>query len=89
LTDPVELIVELGAMGILVQVLTLVLIVGGRRDLRTWVGVVLPLAVVWMHSWVRSPLRTPALVLVALTVLAFLPAASARSAGSSRDEQSA
>jgi hypothetical protein len=73
-TDPVELMVELGAIGIAVQILTLALIVAGRRDARAWVTVILPLAAVWGHSWVRSPLRTPAIVLTALTLLAMLPA---------------
>ena len=83
-TDPLELIVELGAVGIAAQVLMLALILIGKRDLRTWVGVVLPLALVWMHSWVRSPLRTPGLVLTALTLLALLPAARGGGTGMSQ-----
>ena len=73
--DPLELAVELGAAGIAVQALLLTMILGARRDLRTWTSVILPLAVVWAHSWAGSPLRTPALVLVALALLALLPAA--------------
>jgi hypothetical protein len=76
-TDPVELMVEIGVFGIAVQALLLAMILGsGRRDARAWVGVIAPLAAVWMHSWIRSPLRTPALVLTALTLLAMLPSAA-------------
>jgi hypothetical protein len=71
--DPVELTVELGAAAVLAQLLLLTLIVSAKRSLRAWVSFVLPLAVVWSHSWVRSPLRTPALALTALTLLAMLP----------------
>jgi O-antigen ligase len=71
-TDPVELMVELGAVGIAVQAILLLMVVGRKRSARTWLSVILPLAAVWAHSWVRSPLRTPALVLVALSLLAML-----------------
>ena len=77
--DPVELTVELGAIGVAAQLLLLVLILfRTRRDPRAWVSFVLPLAVVWVHSWVRSPLRTPALVLTALVLLAMLPTSGGR-----------
>ncbi|MEZ5360781.1 MAG: hypothetical protein R2748_00170 [Bryobacterales bacterium] len=77
-TDPVELAVEIGLAGILAQalMLALILVAARGRDLRAWVGLVLPLTVAWGHSWIRSPLRIPALVLVALTVLALLAARS-------------
>jgi len=77
-SDPVELAVELGAAGVIVQALILTLILAGGRDLRARVSFVMPLAFFWAHSWVRSPLRTPALVLAALTLLAMLPAARRR-----------
>ncbi len=78
--DPVELAVELGVAGVAMQLLIVGLVLlSAKRDLRTWASLVLPLAVVWVHSWVRSPLRTPALVLAALTLLAMLASTSSRS----------
>ncbi len=84
-SDPVELAVELGSAGIALQLIVLALIVFDRRELRAWVAFAMPLAVVWAHSWVRSPLRTPALVLAALALLAMLPSARRRRSAAPTD----
>lgn len=84
--DPVELTVELGAAGAIAQLLMLTLLVASRRDPRAWVSCVLPLAVLWLHSWTRSPLRTPAVVLTALALLALLPRGDKRAAADRQAE---
>ena len=77
-SDPVELAVELGLAGVALQLIVLALIAFDRRELRAWIAFAMPLAIVWAHSWVRSPLRMPALVLVALALLAMLPSSRRR-----------
>lgn len=71
--DPLELAAEIGVAGLLVQALVVGLILLRRRSARVWTTAILPLAAVWAHSLVEFPLRTPALPLAALVLLALVP----------------
>ncbi len=68
--DPIQLSMEIGATGLLVQALVFGGIVTSRRSGRLWLTAALPLAAGWAHSCVEFPLQMPSLVLTALALLA-------------------
>ena len=70
--EPVRLIAELGIAGIVAQVLLIGLLPILARTRRAWLGGVLALAAAWSHSWHYAWLGSPALVLVALGLLALV-----------------
>jgi len=70
--EPVRLIAELGIAGIVAQVLLVGLLLILARTRRAWLGGVLALAAAWSHSWNYAWLGSPALVLVALGLLALV-----------------
>lgn len=76
--EPVRLIAELGIAGIVAQVLLIGLLPILARTRRTWLGGVLPLTAAWFHSWNYAWLESPALMLVALGVLALVATDGAR-----------
>lgn len=76
--EPVRLIAELGIAGIVAQVLLVGLLLILARTRRSWLGGVLALAAAWFHSWNYAWLASPALVLVALGLLALVATDGAR-----------
>ena len=70
--EPVRLMAEIGIAGIVAQVLLIGLLPIMARTRRAWLGGVLALAAAWAHSWNYSWLGSPALVLVALGLLALV-----------------
>jgi hypothetical protein len=70
--EPVRLIAELGVAGIVAQVLLIGLLPIMARTRRAWLGGILALAAAWAHSWDYAWLASPALVLVALGLLALV-----------------
>lgn len=76
--EPVRLSAELGIAGIVAQVLLIGLLPIAARTRRAWLGGVLALAAAWSHSWNYAWLVSPALVLVALALLALVATDGAR-----------
>ncbi len=76
--EPVRLVAELGIAGIVAQVLFIGLLPIMARTRRAWLGGVLALAAAWSHSWNYAWLGSPALVLVALGLLALVATDGAR-----------
>jgi hypothetical protein len=70
--EPARLIAELGIAGIVAQVLLIGLLSIMARTRRAWLNGVLALAAAWTHSWDYAWLGSPALVLVALGLLALV-----------------
>jgi O-antigen ligase len=68
--DPAELAMELGLVGIAVQLMLFGWALSRRHSRDIWLGALLPLVAAWGHSWLEFPLRMPSLVLVGITVLA-------------------
>jgi len=73
-SDPLEVTAELGIGAIFAQLAIFGLVLGRPRSGRVWMGAILPLACTWLHSLVQYPLQTPAIVLLALAILALIPA---------------
>ena len=70
--EPLRLIAELGIAGVVAQLLLIGLLPIMARTRRAWLGGVLALAAAWAHSWHYAWLGSPALVLVALGLLALV-----------------
>ncbi len=81
--DPAELAMELGLVGIVVQLLLFGWVFSRRHSRDIWLGALLPLAAAWGHSWLEFPLRMPSLVLMGIAILA-QAASSTGSAGPRR-----
>ena len=73
-SDPLEMTAELGIGAIFAQLAIFGLVLGRPRSGRIWMSAILPLACAWLHSLVQYPLQTPAVVLLALAILALIPA---------------
>lgn len=76
--EPVRFAAELGIAGIVAQALVIGLIPILARTRKAWLGAVLPLAAAWVHSWDYGWLNSPALVLIAAGLLAFVASDGAR-----------
>lgn len=77
-SDPVELIVEAGALAFMAQGLVLVILLWRARNLNVWGFVITPLAGAWAHSWFSAPIQTPAVMLAGLALLACTPGMTER-----------
>ena len=79
-SDPAQMALELGIPGAACQALfaglALLLTLGLSR--RAWLGALLPLAAAWTHSWTGSPFAAPGVALIALLLLARIPAEGLR-----------
>jgi hypothetical protein len=76
--EPMRFASELGIAGIVAQVLVFGLVLILARTRRAWLAGALPLGAAWVHSWSYGWLDSPALVLVALGVLAVVVADGVR-----------
>ncbi len=70
--EPLRLAAELGVAGVAARVLLFGLLLIMARTRRAWLAGVVPLAAAWTHSWTYGWLGSPALVLIALGVLALV-----------------
>ncbi len=70
--EPVRLMAELGIAGAVAQVLLMGLLPIMARSRRSWLGATMALAAAWCHSWNYAWLDSPALVLIALSLLALV-----------------
>ncbi len=77
-SDPLELAIEAGWPALAAQVLLLAVLLLRTRGLNMWGLVIAPLAGAWVHSWFAAPVRTPAVMLAGLALLALAPGLSAR-----------
>ena len=79
-SDPVQMALELGVPGVACQALfvglALLLTIGLGR--RAWLAALLPLGAAWIHSWTGFAFAVPGVTLVALLLLARIPAEAAR-----------
>jgi hypothetical protein len=70
--EPVRFMAELGIAGVVAQMLLIGLLPIMARSRRSWLGGAMALAAAWSHSWNYAWLESPALVLIALGLLALV-----------------
>ena len=76
--DPLQFGMELGLAGFACQIVIIGLLISRKHSKEVWLGNILPLAGMWMHSLVEFPLQIPGLLLVGLAILAHIPQPSSK-----------